>query len=436
MVTRYPVPGRVKTRLVPALGAEGAAALQRALSGHIALELCALAATREAKVEVWHQGGTRAQMRRWLGRLPVYRPQPEGSLGARLCSVMRSAFKGGAERCVIVASDCPDMTADHIREALALLRRKGLALGPASDGGYWLVGLSAEGAAKALPRIFEGIEWGSERVLRQTIERASALGLEPVILDTLADIDRPDDLVHWERCRDAHASMLKVSMVVPTLNEASQIEEVVRDGLARGASEVIVADGGSEDGTRLRAAQAGARVVEAPRGRARQLNVGAAAARGDIFLFLHADTRLPPQAADLIREALETPQVVAGAFTYRAAGEGLTGRVMTAGGSLRHRLSGHPYGDQGLFLRRRVFRALGGYPDLPVMEDWELVRRLRRLGQVTILPEPAPSSAASFIDHGFWRASAVNVAVIVAYQLGVDASRLAEWRRSIARRPG
>ena len=175
--------------------------MQRALSGHIALELCALAATREAKVEVWHQGGTRAQMRRWLGRLPVYRPQPEGSLGARLCSVMRSAFKRGAERCVIVASDCPDMTADHIREALALLGRKGLALGPASDGGYWLVGLSAEGAAKALPRIFEGIEWGSERVLRQTIERASALGLEPVLLDTLADIDRPEDLVHWERCQ-------------------------------------------------------------------------------------------------------------------------------------------------------------------------------------------------------------------------------------------
>ena len=375
-------------------------------------------------------------MRRWLGRLPVYRPQPEGSLGARLCSVMRSAFQRDAERCVVVGSDCPGMTADHLREALSLLARKGLVLGPASDGGYWLIGLSAGDAAKSLPRIFEDIEWGSERVLHQTIERASALGLEPAFLDTLADIDRPEDLAHWERYRDTHASSLKVSMVVPALNEEGQIEEVVRDGLANGAWEVIVADGGSGDATRLRAAQAGARVVEAPRGRARQLNAGAAAAQGDVFLFLHADTRLPARAADLIRKALGRPQVIAGAFTYRAAGEGLIGRVMTAGGNLRHRLSGYPYGDQGLFLRRRVFRALGGYPELPVMEDWEFVRRLRRLGQVTILPEPAPSSIASFVDRGFWRSSAVNVAVIMAYQLGVDASRLAEWRRSIARRPG
>jgi uncharacterized protein len=113
----------------------------------------------------------------------------------------------------------------------------------------------------------------------------------------------------------------------------------------------------------------------------------------------------------------------------------MLGLVLTAGGRLRCWVSGYPYGDQAMFLRARTFRALGGFPQLPVMEDWELVRRLRRLGKVVVRPESVLSSADSFVDHGLLWSGVVNVATIAGYQLGIAPSRLARWRQRIARRP-
>jgi hypothetical protein len=327
------------------------------------------------------------------------------------------------------------MTADHLRQALRALEGADLVLGPAADGGYWLVGLSAAGWPQARA-LFTGVSWGSAEVLRETLERAAALRLAPVLLAVLADVDRAEDLPAWERRRDVPADRLGVSVVIPALDEEGQVDGAIRSALDGGAAEVIVADGGSRDATRDVAARAGATVVEAPRGRARQMNAGAARASGDALLFLHADTVLPRQAAARVRGALEDRGVVAGAFAYRSSAGGLLGRVLITGARLRLLLSGHPYGDQSLFLRRRTFQALGGFPDLPVMEDWELVARLKRLGRVVVLPEAVVTSAASFVDRGFLWSSAVNLAVIAGYQLGVDPARLAGWRRRVARRAG
>jgi hypothetical protein len=436
MLTRLPAPGQTKTRLVPALGAEGAAGLQRLLTEHVALELSALGASGEARVEIWHERGTARWMRGWLGAVPRYRPQAGGDLGARLQAVMEQAFAEGAARCLVVGSDCPGMTADHLRGALAALETADLVLGPATDGGYWLVGLRASAAPRALPALFQAVSWGSAEVLRQTEERAAAAGLAMVRLEPLADIDRPEDLPEWGRRRDVPPSAMRVSVVIPTVEEQKRVGRAIASALAGGAAEVVVADGGSNDATEEVAAQAGAIVVQAPRGRARQLNAGAARATGDVLLFLHADTTLPPGAAPLVRRALGTPGVVAGAFAHRSDGVGALGWLLTTGGRLRCRLSGHPYGDQALFLRRRTFRALGGFPDLPVMEDWELVARLRRLGRVLVLPEEAVTSSASFDDHGLLWSGVITAAVILGYQLGVDPARLAAWRRRIARRAG
>ena len=436
MLTRLPVPGRAKTRLVPTLGAAGAAALHRDLSAHVALEVNAVGATGEAAVEIWHDGGTPGQLEAWLGAWPRYRQQPAaGDLGARLCAILDSAFREGAGRCVVVGSDCPAMTADHLRRALGALAGTDLVLGPAADGGYWLVGLTAAAWPRARG-LFADVSWGSAEVLRETLERAAALGLAPVLLEELADVDREEDLPGWEHRRDVPADRLGVSVVIPTLNEEGQVGSAIRSALDGGAAEVIVADGGSRDATRDVAARAGAAVLEAPRGRARQMNAGAARASGDALLFLHADTILPRQTAARIRAAFADPRVVAGAFAYRSSAGGMLGLVLTTGARLRVRLSGHPYGDQSLFLRRRTFRALGGFPDLPVMEDWELVARLKRLGRVAALPEAVVTSATSFVDSGVLWSSAVNIAVIAGYQLGVDPVRLARWRRRIARRAG
>ena len=434
MLTRHPDHGQAKTRLVPAVGHQGAAAIHRTLAAWAASEVLALGATREAETEIWYDRGSPHRMRAWLGSLPRYRVQPSGDLGRRLRTVFETAFREGAHRCVAVGSDCPAMTAAHLRKAFAALETTDIVLGPATDGGYWLIGISAGSAGVAMSSLFTGIRWGSAAVLRQTLERARACRLRVALLEELADVDRPEDLREWRRHLDAPTGATRVSVVIPTLNEQASVGAAIASGQRGGAEEVVVSDGGSTDATREIAAAAGAVVVEAPRGRARQMNAGAAVATGDTLLFLHADTILPPRAGALVRRALAPPEVVGGAFSFTASGAGAWDLVLTTGGRLRCALSGHPYGDQGLFVRARTFRALAGFPDLPIMEDWELVRRLRTLGRVVVLPEPAITSSKSFANHGFARASLLNLAAIIGYQLGVAPTRLAAWRNRVARR--
>ncbi|MBW2526261.1 MAG: TIGR04283 family arsenosugar biosynthesis glycosyltransferase [Deltaproteobacteria bacterium] len=434
MLTRHRDSRQAKTRLQPALGSEAARAVHRALAEEVAAQVLALGATGEAEVEIWHDDGSARRMRGWLGPLPRYRRQPPGDLGRRLEGLFEQAVREGARCCVAVGSDCPTMTADHLRQALSALDDAELAIGPATDGGYWLIGMRSAAARQALPSLFRGIPWGSADVLEQTLDKAGKLGLGVELLPELADVDRPADLEKWLRWRDASGARMDLSVVIPSLDEEAGIEAAIASAWRGGATQVVVADGGSNDASRQLASRAGALVIEAPTGRAKQLNAGAARAAGDVLLFLHADTVLPASAATLIRAAMAEPAVVGGAFRYAATGAGAWDPLLSLGGQLRCTLSGHPYGDQGIFVRARVFRALGGFPDLPIMEDWELVARMRRLGRLVVLPEPAVTSAASFATHGVVRASMLNLVAIIGYQLGVAPRRLAGWRNRIARR--
>lgn len=200
LLTRFPVASRVKTRLIPALGGEGAAALHRVLTEKVAYEVFALSTTQEADVEIWYDGGTIRQMRSWLGTVPRYRQQPEGDLGQRLYTIFDKAFREGTRRCVAVGSDCPSMTAEHLREALNTIDEVDLVFGPATDGGYWLIGMKAS-TVRALPDLFRGIEWGSSRVLQQSLDRVKQQKLDVSLLEELADIDRPEDLIECRTLR-------------------------------------------------------------------------------------------------------------------------------------------------------------------------------------------------------------------------------------------
>lgn len=435
LLTHFPTAGRVRTDLIPTFGDEGDTALHHDLTKRVASEVMAIAATREADVEVWHDGGTRIQMRSWLGRLPVYRRQPGGDLGRRLFAVFETAFREGARRCVAIGSDYPAVTAKHMREAMEALKRDDVVFGPAINGGYWLIGINSD-ATGVLPALFDRIEWGSDHVLQQSLERVRQNGLSVSLLEELGNVDLPEDLYEWKQKCDPPPEATRISVVIPTLNEQAMITDAISSAYNSGMAEVIVADGGSTDETRKIATDMGARVVESARGRARQMNSGAAQATGDALLFLHADTTLPPRAAFLVQHALASPGVVGGAFTYSAYGAGKWDTIITTGGRWRSQLSGHPYGDQGLFLRTRTFNALSGFPDIPVMEDWELVYRLRKLGQVVVLPEPIITSSASFAEHGFARASLLNLVAIFGYQLGIAPCHLVVWRNRIARRAG
>jgi rSAM/selenodomain-associated transferase 2 len=217
-----------------------------------------------------------------------------------------------------------------------------------------------------------------------------------------------------------------LSIVIPALNEAPHLPAALAPCGFAGA-EVIVVDGGSTDGTAALARAWGARVITSAPGRGRQMNAGAAAAAGDSLLFLHADTLLPEGFQGRVVRTLERPGVVAGAFrlVIDAPGAGLRWVEMWAG--WRSRGLQLPYGDQALFLTAREFRRLGGYRDMPVMEDFDLVRRLRRRGRVVTLPEAARTSARRWQSLGILRTTIINQVVVAGYLAGVPAARLARW---------
>jgi rSAM/selenodomain-associated transferase 2 len=220
---------------------------------------------------------------------------------------------------------------------------------------------------------------------------------------------------------------VRIAVVIPALHEADRIQDAVRSARAPEV-EVIVADGGSRDATRERAREAGARVVASAPGRARQLEAGArAAGDAEAVLFLHADTRLPPGWPDAVRRALSDPGVAGGAFAFRFDERSPGLRLVEWGARLRCALARLPYGDQGLFLRRRVLEALGGVPQTPIGEDVDLVRGLRRHGRLALLPLPATTSARRYRERGVARTFLRNALALAAFALGIDRERVAAW---------
>lgn len=225
---------------------------------------------------------------------------------------------------------------------------------------------------------------------------------------------------------DANGSC-DISVIIPAYNEAAGIGSTVACVAGLPGVEVLVVDGGSSDATGARAMEAGARVVFAPIGRGMQQNVGARQAAGRILLFLHADTRLPQGFAGSIIEALARPGVVAGAFRLAIDGEGFALRLVEWVANLRARVL--PYGDQALFLWAETFRACGGFPDQPLLEDVELVRRVRRLGRLVLLPTVATTTARRWQRLGVVRTTLVNQLVLLGYFFGVEPGRLGRWYR-------
>lgn len=265
--------------------------------------------------------------------------------------------------------------------------------------------------------------------MRETLAVAQSRGLSVCTLPILADVDRPEDLQvleqAWGKERVAEA-IGRVSVIIPTLNEASRIPDLLRalQSLDREV-EIIVVDGGSDDGTAERAKTSGAKVLITGPGRARQMNAGAEAATGGILLFLHADTCLPEGYAAFVRAAVNKPGVAAGAFRFRLDADGRAYRLLECLVNWRSRVLEMPYGDQALFMKARIFAELGGFPDLPIMEDFEMVRRLRCRGHICIVPASSVTSARRWERQGILRTTIRNQAMIAGYALGVPPRVLA-----------
>lgn len=496
--TRYPQPGQTKTRLIPGIGARAAALLQRwmtelildqtllwqhrlnkddfnhgdrwVISGDLGdlkhvkdLSRRNSALTPDpplqtifdgendphaliprSQIEVCFSGTTERNMHRWLGEPQSgryrYCAQGSGDLGDRMAQALARAWADGVDRAVIIGSDCPSLTAEDLHQAFAALDQADLVLGPAEDGGYYLLGMTrpqtstiAETLAQGL---FSGIPWSTDHVLEQTLAAAQGQNLRVATLTTYRDIDQPADLPYVQDA--THWDTQLISAIVPTYNEAAHIATTLQHLETASNLEIILVDGGSTDATiaiaRSLSLSCPFKIIElSGGGRARQCNAAAAEASGDILLFVHADTWLPPYFDLFLRGVLHGSSrrsaAIAGAFELRTDSDRPELRRVEWWANWRSRYLSLPYGDQAIFLKATTFHGCGGFPNLPIMDDYALVRQLARYGQIATLPIAVTTSARRWERLGIWKTTVLNQAIVLAYELGVAPDRLARWYR-------
>ncbi len=433
-----PVPGRVKTRLIPLLGSRGAAELAKVFLQDTWASVSTLpwvkpvlASTGEGlkdflrgPIEIWLQGG--------------------GDLGARLEKVSRRALSDHSY-VIAVGADSPGLPAKYLEQAREALARADAVIGPSEDGGFYLLGLR-----KCPTGLLSGIPWSAPTTCLETIAKLQAAGLTVYILDDWFDVDTAQDLERLstlitakqiEASKTKHflethawcwagAQPIRCSVIIPTLNEREFLPQTLR-ALAQQVwiHEVIVADGGSTDGTReWLAAQNFARVVDAPAGKGNQINQGARAASGDVLLILHADCQLPPDAGERIASVLQSQEVAGGCFEVRFnASQPRSLKLVAAGINSRCRLAKAATGDQGIFVRKRIFEQAGGCPDWPLFEDVDLVRRIKKVGRFAVLRSQLLVSPRRHLARGVFRTVLLIYALRLAFWLGVSPFTLKKW---------
>jgi len=234
---------------------------------------------------------------------------------------------------------------------------------------------------------------------------------------------------------------MPISVIIPTLNEERTIMATLAHTAALGFDELIVVDGGSLDQTpvlvesyRRRTqspAQSPVRLVTAPCGRARQMNEGAKTSRGEILLFLHADTQLPGDAKTMIDTTLADQRMVGGQFDVRFDRPSMWGTIISRMMNWRSRLSGIATGDQALFVRRPIFEQMGGFVDMPLMEDIEFSRRLKRKGATAALTATVTTSFRRWEQHGPLRTILLMWTIRFLYWVGISPSHLVEWYKAV-----
>jgi rSAM/selenodomain-associated transferase 2/rSAM/selenodomain-associated transferase 1 len=433
VMAKAPLPGRVKTRLEPTFTRAECAAIQTRLIRRTAEWAAETAAPRAAYV-AFDPPHARGAMAALVPPGTNLIEQRGDDLGARLLAATAHIHARHDGPLIVVGVDTR-LTPEHAHEALERLRTgSDVAFGPALDGGYYLVAL-----ARPAPQIFaiEPEAWGGPEVLERSLAAAAAAGLTATVLDARErDLDTPADAQALAEAGDpelgellrAALSRPLVSVVVPTLNEAAALPALLDhlDNLD-GRLEVIVADGGSSDGTARHAEghPSAPHVITAAGGRAGQLNAGAAKASGDPIVFLHADSRLPPDAY----RSLTTTQAKGGNFAIRFDGEDLFSRVLGGWYRAQRRL-GVYYGDSAIWLRRAALQQLGGFRPLPIMDDYDLSRRLEKSTfRTACLPGPVVTSARRWRALGVPRTVLSWVVIRWLFLAGVPPERLARLYR-------
>lgn len=378
--TREPVPGSTKTRLMPYFSADQCAELHRCFLKDISREM----RNAEADIIVAYTGGDPVFLRKVFSRNTIFIEQNGDDLGARMENAINEAFSLGYQKVILIGSDIPEIEAESIDTAFALLDDCDVVIGPTADGGYYLIGMK-----EAHPEAFDVKLYGVSTVFQETMDSIRNSGLAVHAADTYSDIDIPEDIAEF-RCRMREDSVLRksytsrylaksarISVIIPVYNEEKSIEALIRQLEKTDDIEVIFADGGSTDKT-LELLGDKFRVIHCGKGRGIQMNAGALASNGDILFFLHCDSVIPKDFVRQIRHVIARNEW--GCFGVRFPSRNvfmITNRWIS---NYRAFISGIPFGDQGIFIDRRFFFEMGMFPEIPVMEDYAFSRKMKRYG--------------------------------------------------------
>ncbi len=414
---KEPVPGKVKTRLVPPLTPEKAADLYRVWAREIYTKASLL---QNVQVSIAYEPLGENRAPDWLGdgEAVSYFLQKGADIGERMRRAFEKSFKEGFDSVVLVGSDSPGLPLENIQQAFDHLLAKDLILGPTLDGGYYLIGLKN----KFPEGLFDGVEWSTEKVLNQTLANAKNLNLHLSLLPKYFDIDRPEDLARY--------LLPKISVIIPVYNEEASIAGSLRffRDTAQGIPiEMIVVNGNSTDRTKEKAAGVADHVIDCPiSSRGMQMHLGAQKAAGIILLFVHADTELPKDWAKTLMDVFQRDRPpAAAAFELEFDNPGIAFKIIAGLARLRNRITGVPQGDQGLAVRKDAYFMCGGFPNVPLMEEYFILPKLRRQGKIKMISDRVKTSARKYERVGPFKNALMNIGMLCLFYAGVSTEKLA-----------
>jgi rSAM/selenodomain-associated transferase 2/rSAM/selenodomain-associated transferase 1 len=377
--TRIPIPGKTKTRMMPYLTPIECSHLHQCFLKDIKRECEKVSA--DIFVSYTPENGKESLVS-ILGEDKMYFPQIGTNLGEKMYQSFQYILKKGYKACVLIGTDVPEIRAVHIKKAFSTLEDKEVVFGPTTDGGYYLVGMK-------IPRIevFHKQSYGHEHVMKEVSRHLRNQEITVGYIPKLSDMDVPEDLRNYReririnpRLQQTKTGRYlirtsKISIIIPTYNEETTIVKMQNQlRKLKDKCEIIFVDGGSTDQT-LRLISPEFRVLHSQKGRQNQMNMGAKASTGDILFFLHCDSELPEDPLSQIRYVMKDYRVGCFGIAFHSRNFFLLMcRIIS-----NHRVKDRKviFGDQGIFIDRNLFFEIGMFPNLPIMEDYQLSLTLK-----------------------------------------------------------